>query len=553
MKLPPLPEGNEGSIHHSKNPRAWNRHLTSCNWLRRRPRIGVGMLFRLGVTPMQILAERTAQHKPKNRPPAIPGGVHMIPPLAAVSVLAAFIMKLITWRDLCTWVALWEIRTWRDTRDPAHRNIFRFSTSRVAQALGRRRAGSHLKKSLAQLHHLGLAHLSPTEISFAECLDALPPELQTETKRILRVLGNTNSSRAIRMPRRLMRHILKSPRPRPVRAAVIFGMLLRIMMIKRNGWYKGCLTTALLVEVSGFNESRIKHERASLVPEGFFERLETPARVRQQRGNWYALGHAFPVLLDLHKGLKPQPTRAPNRPARQPPFRKPAPSEGIERNQFLASRLGASRSPSNQGPPGEPNWNRIAPDDMRQPHRRAALFADACRQSAIGNNPAEKLWFYAAIARATRLGNINPCGFLRRIVESKTCSGFIADCDEDQARGWLAAECSPDLDPAAARDVLRRISQPPAGGERPCQTGKDNATLPPVTEHLPDFLIVQHLAHSLKQAGFPTRNAFDLIMTTHEGRTRLPGWTRARWDKASNGWIPDSDRRLPHPLSGRSS
>ena len=78
---------------------------------------------------------------------------------------------------------------------------------------------------------------------------------------------------------------------------MIIGMLLRIMLIKRNGWYKGCLTTALLVEVSGFNESRIKHERAALVHEGFFERLETPARVRQHRGDWYALGHALPLPL----------------------------------------------------------------------------------------------------------------------------------------------------------------------------------------------------------------------------------------------------------------
>ena len=137
MKLPPLPEGNEGSVHHSKNPRAWNRYLTSCNWLRRRPHIGVGMLFRLGATPMETLPERTARHKPKNQPPTIPGGVYMIPPLAAVSVLAAFVMELITWRDLCTWIALWEVRTWRDTREPAQRNIFRFSPRRVAQALGR--------------------------------------------------------------------------------------------------------------------------------------------------------------------------------------------------------------------------------------------------------------------------------------------------------------------------------------------------------------------------------------------------------------------------------
>ena len=139
----------------------------------------------------------------------------MISPLAAVSIMAALIMKLVTWRDLCTWIALWEVRTWRDTREFGQRNIFKFSPTRVAQALGRKRAGPQLKQSLAQLRFLGLANLSPTEISFTESLDDLPPDLRAETQRVLQVLGNYNSSRAIRMPRRLMRHVMKSPRQDP--------------------------------------------------------------------------------------------------------------------------------------------------------------------------------------------------------------------------------------------------------------------------------------------------------------------------------------------------
>ena len=252
--------------------------------------------------------------------PSIPGGAYMIPPLATVSVLAALLMKLITWRELCTWIALWEVRTWRDTKEPEQRNIFTFSPRRVAQGLGRKRAGSQLKRSLAELQHLGLAHLSPTEILFTESLDALPPDLQAETERILKVLGNIYSSRAIRMPRRLLRHIMKLPRPRPVRAVVIFAMLLRIMMVKRNGWYKGCLTTALLVDVSGFNQSRIKHERAGLVREGFFERLETPARIRRKQGNWYALGHDLPFPASLQNAGEPQPSQPPKPPDRHPPL-----------------------------------------------------------------------------------------------------------------------------------------------------------------------------------------------------------------------------------------
>ena len=236
----------------------------------------------------------------KNQIPTIPGGVYMISPLAAVSVWAAFKMKLIAWHHLCAWIALWEVRTWRDTQDPAQRNLFKFGPRRVAQALGNKNAGPRLKKALAELDRLGLARLVPTDISFTESLDALPLELRTEANRMLNALGNDNISRAIRMPRRLMRLIMKSNRPLPVRAAVVFGMLLRVMPVKRHGWYKGCLTTALLVDVSGYNESRIKHERAALIREGYFERLQTPARVRRQHGDWYALGHDLPPSPGLH-------------------------------------------------------------------------------------------------------------------------------------------------------------------------------------------------------------------------------------------------------------
>ena len=197
----------------------------------------------------------------KSKIPGIPGGVYMISPLAVVSVWAALKLKLITWYQLCVWIALWEVRTWRDSMEPAQRNLFRFTPRRIAQILGKRRASPKLKQALAELEQFGLAHLTPTKISFAMSLDDLQPDLRAETKRMLESVGNKNVTHAIRMPRRLMRLIMKS-RSKPLRAAVIFGMLLRMTLVKRYRWYKGCLTTTLLADLSGFNESRIKHERA---------------------------------------------------------------------------------------------------------------------------------------------------------------------------------------------------------------------------------------------------------------------------------------------------
>ena len=459
----------------------------------------------------QSYHETTHNTNHKNQPLTIPGGVYMISPLAAVSVWAAFKMKLITWRHLCVWIALYEVRTWRDTQELAQRNLFKFNPRRVAQALGKKNAGPLLKKGLADLEQLGLARLTPTHISFPESLDALPLELRTEALRMLNALGNDNITRAIRMPRRLMRLIMKSNRPRPVRTAVLFGMLLRVMPVKRYGWFKGCLTTALLVDVSGFNESRIKHERAALIGEGCFERLETPARVRRQHGDWYALGHVLPVPSRLKTTTDQQPPAAPTEGNPQPLMKKPAPSFGIETNQLLPAKPGASGLASIARPREAPSWAHMTPEDLREPRRRAALYEDACHRGVIGDSPAERLTFYAAIARALRLGAINPCGMLRRIVQTTAYHGYIADCDEDQARAWLR-----ELQPQPAPEVLA-LGTPEAA-----------------VDHGPgDVEVYRILARGLLGDGYdPTgHEAYDVVRRKDKNNV-LRGWTRERWEAA---------------------
>ena len=446
----------------------------------------------------------------KSKAPAVPGGVYMISPLAIVSVWAALKIKLIAWHHLSVWIALLEVRTWRDTRKPAQRNLFRFTRKLVARALGNKNAGPRLKKALADLEQLGLACLTPTELSFTASLDELPHELRTETDRILKTLDNDGTTRAIRMPRRLMRHIMRS-RPRPLRGALIFGMLLRIMAVKRYGWYKGCLTTALLAEVSGFSQSRIKHERAVLITEGYFERLETPARVRQQYGDWYALAHNLPTTSGLRTKPDKQPPRPPKEDNPQPPNRKPVPSYGMERNQFLPPKSGLSRSPSTPEPTAPPSWNCIRPEDLREPQRRAALHKDACYKGVIGNSPAERLTFYAAIARARRLGTLNPCGMLRRIVQTTAYHRYIADCDEDQARAWLR-----EPKPQPAPELLALVTRQAAVDIGPG-----------------DVEVYRVLARGLIGDGYdPTGlEAYDVVRRQDRNNV-LKGWTREQWEAA---------------------
>ena len=161
----------------------------------------------------------------------------------------------------------------------------------------------------------------------------------------------------------------------------------------------------------------------------------------------------------------------------------------------------------------------MTPDDLREPQRRAALYEDACHKGVIGGSPVERLTFYAAMARARRVGSINPCGMFRRIVETAAYRGYIADCDEDQGRAWLAEE-RPNIDAAPS-------------------------TFPnhlPV-EHPEDPITALYLTHRLQQAGLPTHDAFNLLMMTHEGRKHLTGWTQERWDQATS--VPTSEISAP--------
>ena len=455
----------------------------------------------------QCYHETSSDPSKNNRILAIPGGAYMISPLAIVSVWAALKLKLIAWHHLRVWIALWEVRTWRDTMEAAQRNLFRFTPKRIAHVLGKGRASPQLKQALADLEQLGLTQLTPTEISFTTFLDDLQPDLRAETKHMLESLGNENVTHAIRMPRRLMRLIMNS-RARPLRAAVLFGMLLRMTQVKRYRWYKGCLTTKLLTDVSGFNESRIKHERAALIREGCFERLETAARVRQQYGDWYALGHDLPAVSDHKTGTKRQPPKASTEANRQPPIKKPAPSFGIETNQFLPARPGASHSTPIPQKAGVPNWHHIVPEDLREPRRRIALYKHASQKGVIGNIHAEKLLFYSAMARARRLASLNQCGMLRRIVETTAYRRYIADCDEDQARAWLR-----EMEPQSALDLLTLV------------TPQDTVDFGPA-----DVEVYRILAHGLMGEGYdPTApEAYDVVKRKDKNKV-LRGWTRERW------------------------
>lgn len=301
-------------------------------------------------------------------------------------------------------------------------------------------------------------------------------------------IAHSGRDRGLRMPRRMLVFLMTSQRPRPVYAGVMFALLIRTMLTKRYGVYKGCCTASWISLVFGGDPPSIKSARAKLIEDGWFARLGTPQRVRQRYGEWVVLVVARPVgNQDVTEPLTPRKSDV-----TEPLFQNQSLSEEIETNQSL--HPGAS----------QPNWENIQPLDLHTPKRREQLYHAAVAAGVIRSTEAHRRTFFAAIAHATRVARKNACGILRRLVETPKYHRFISQTDEDQASQWLHAQV-----PGITWDTLS----------------------PNEADSLHDQRIVSHLCKRLHMEGFRTENCLGLIMTTHEGRANLSGWTEARWNK----------------------
>ena len=100
---------------------------------------------------------------------------------------------------------------------------------------------------------------------------------------------------------------------------------------------------------------------------------------------------------------------------------------------------------------------------------------------------------------------------LRHIVQTPAYHGYIADCDEDQARLWLC-----ELEPQPAQEVLAKV-MPQA-----------------VVEFVPgDVQVYRILARGLMGDGYdPTSQEAYGVVRRKDKNTVLRGWTRERWEAA---------------------
>ena len=440
----------------------------------------------------QYYHERPRNTNHRNQTPTIPGGSYSIPPIALILVWAAYRQRKLDWLALRVWLALWEIKCWYEAR-PDSGDTPHYNTSHISSAIkSPNLTTKRLQTALSTLQHLNLVSYTSSTIWIATSLDDLQDhELRQLAEYMVSHVGQPNVDRGLRMPRRMLVFLMTSQRPKPVYAGVMFALLIRTMLTKRYETYKGCCTAAWIALVFGGDPSSIKSARAQLIADGWFARLDAPQRVRQRYGEWVVLVIQQPV----QNHDETEPPLALKTDETEPPIKNQSLSDEIETNQSL--QPGAS----------QPAWEHIQPLDLHTPKRREQLYHAALAAGLIPPTDAHRHTFFAAVAHATRVATRNACGLLRRLVETPAYHRFISQADEDQASLWLRTHQSQPTP----------LAQPP-----------DEFTDDP---HDQD--IVFFLRSRLEEAGFPTDNCFPLIMTTHEGKTNLTGWTQDRWNKAS--------------------
>ena len=425
----------------------------------------------------------------KHQVPAIAGGSYSIPPIALLMVWAAYKRKKLDWLALRIWIAIWEIRCWHETRKNSDFTPH-YNTSHITAAIrSSNLATKRVLTSLSALERLNLVRFTSSTAWVATRLDDLrDPQLRRLAEQMLSDIGHTNLSRGLRMPRRMLVFLMTRERPRPVYAGVMLALLVRTMLTKRYGAYKGCCTATWIAMVFGGDISSIKSARARIIRDGWFARLDTPQRVRQQYGEWVVLSVDLPVEnFDETEPPTPQESGV-----TEPPSKNQSLSEEIKTNQSLTP--GAS----------QPQWENIQPLDLHTPARREQIYQAAVTAGVIRCTEAHRLSFFAAIAHATRVARRNACGLLRRLVETPAYHRFISQVDEDQASLWLKRK--------------RQIKEP---------------RIQFTTDLTHDQQIATYLRRRFHSAGFSTHNLFALSMTTDEGKRLLAGWTQDRWEQAS--------------------
>jgi hypothetical protein len=408
--------------------------------------------------------------------------------------------------------------------------------------------GEALRESLRRLSRVGLVrNLSKETIELATDLD----ELTFDTTPVREALDKIpHHDRLVPVPRRVIRLIAGGARRTLI--ATLLGHMIRCLFYRGGKVHpSGVVKASWVADVFDVSERQIHLQRQHLIELGLLVRLDTPQRVLNRHGQWFAFdldwspaaparigvpGDAVPAkgetvpeppVVSLPAGATPsdggRAGEAPPSEPSPPPAEIPAQTDTPKRNsEPLREDLKTSK-PASGGPSGDcihplgekalpkPTLRDVKPEDLRTPARLMDLHAQAVEQGAISNSEHDRLNFFAAANHARVIGSRNPPGLFVRIIRSKLF-GFLTQDDEDAARAQIRILLYPKTAPELS----------PRGGPYSASNGQ-TAKGPSLSD---DARFVRDITRVLKQRGIPDSSMWRLV-----NRER-PEWTRERWDQA---------------------
>ena len=358
-----------------------------------------------------------------------------------------------------------------------------------------------------------------------------------------------NHDRRVPVPRRIVRLIAGGARRTLI--ATLLGHMVRCLFYRSGKVHpSGVVKASWVADVFGVSERQVHLQRQHLIELGILVRLDTPQRVLNRHGQWFAFdldwspaapapvgapGDALPAKGETvpeppvaslpAEATPPDGGRggeaAPSEPSPPPAEIPPQTVTPKGNSEPLREDLKTSK-PGSAGPAGfsktdreekipDPTLRDVRPEDLRNPARLMDLHAQAVEQGAISNSEADRLNFFAAANHARVIGSVNPPGLFVRIFRSKLF-GFLTQDDEDVARAQIRNLLYPKTAP----------EQSPRGGPY----GAFNGPSPSRPQLSEDARFVRDIVRVLKNRGIPESSCWRFV-----NRER-PEWTRERWDAA---------------------
>jgi hypothetical protein len=350
----------------------------------------------------------------------------------------------IDWTGFRTWLACFEMverrLACRDQRTPD------YDATELAALLGTQDAAS-VRTALRRLRSAGLVAWKAPNLS-----------LLGGRKSTLTAKG-----RWVPFPRRLLRHLVRS-RGRAY-VATALGHVLRCVYFRSGQCVSGgYVKTSWVCETFDISERAAKEARGLLAAAGWLSVLDA-AQTRLNR-------YGAPVVVKL-SGLPDRDSalqEAECTPQSAPPDKHiklssrrsdhPQPAAGASD----ASGIGKARM-------NRPRLSDVQPQDLHDPARTVALFAQAERQGLVTRSEADKLNFLAAAEHAKRIATRNVGGLFATIVRKRFYK-VISHEDEDAGRRVMRhlreQKTRIDQTPRIVTDLLNRLNrQGPAAAVPP--------------------------------------------------------------------------------------